>query len=77
VGLAGALSVVGYVVIQPKPGQISEDHRHLRRSQPSWNAGLLGGLVAVVVTPGLAKAQLIGIVLTWCWRALPAASQAF
>jgi ammonium transporter Rh len=63
-GLAGALSVVGYVLIQPKlDGALKITDTcgvHNLHGMP----GLLGGLVAVVVTPELAKAQLIGIFFT-------------
>jgi ammonium transporter Rh len=63
-GLAGALSVVGYVVIQPKLDKVLKITDTCGVHNLHGMPGLLGGLVAVVVTPGLAKAQLIGIVFT-------------
>ena len=61
--LAGTLCVVGYVVVQPRiqsPLKIVDTCGvHNLHGMP----GLLGGLIAVLVVPGIAKAQLVGIAL--------------
>jgi ammonium transporter Rh len=62
--LAGTLSVVGYVVVQPKLdaalGIVDTCGVHNLHGMP----GLLGGLAAIVVIPGIAGAQLAGIAFT-------------
>lgn len=63
-GLAGALSVVGYVLIQPKLDKALKITDTCGVHNLHGMPGLLGGLIAVVVTPDIAKAQLVGIVCT-------------
>lgn len=62
--LAGALCVIGYNVIQPKLlsrfKQLDSCGVHNLHGMP----GLLGGLIAILVVPGAAAAQLIGIAFT-------------
>ncbi|HEX2951343.1 MAG TPA: ammonium transporter [Armatimonadota bacterium] len=62
--LAGTLCTIGYVFIQPK----LEAKLHLVDTCGVHNLhgmpGLLGGLIAIVVVPGIATPQLIGIVIT-------------
>ncbi|TXI21387.1 MAG: ammonium transporter [Nitrosomonas sp.] len=62
--LAGALSVIGYVFIQPwlesKLKLIDTCGVHNLHGMP----GLLGGLSAIVVVPGIAVVQLTGIGIT-------------
>ena len=62
--LAGSLSVVGYVLVQPKLdaalGIVDTCGVHNLHGMP----GLLGGLAALVVIPGIAVAQLAGIAFT-------------
>jgi ammonium transporter Rh len=65
VGLAaGTLCVVGYSVIQPRLDKslkiVDTCGVHNLHGMP----GLLGGLVAALVVPGVAKAQLLGILFT-------------
>jgi ammonium transporter Rh len=65
IGLAaGALCVVGYVVIQPKLqkklGLVDTCGVHNLHGMP----GLLGGIMAIFVVPGIAAAQLTGIAFT-------------
>jgi ammonium transporter Rh len=61
---AGAICVLGYVYVQPwlleKTKLADTCGVHNLHGMP----GLLGGLVAIVVFPGVAKAQLIGIATT-------------
>jgi ammonium transporter Rh len=62
--LAGALCVIGYVFIQPALEMrlkiIDTCGVHNLHGMP----GLLGGLIVLLVVPGVAKAQLIGIAIT-------------
>lgn len=62
--LAGALSVIGFVFIQPmlesKIKLIDTCGVHNLHGMP----GLLGGLIAIVVVPGVVGVQLVGIVMT-------------
>jgi ammonium transporter Rh len=62
--LAGAICVVGYTVIQPKLQKalkmVDTCGVHNLHGMP----GLLGGIIAIFVVPGAAKAQIIGIVFT-------------
>ncbi|HTJ55557.1 MAG TPA: ammonium transporter, partial [Nitrosospira sp.] len=62
--LAGAVSVIGYVFIQPaletRIKLIDTCGVHNLHGMP----GLLGALVAIFVVPGIAAAQLIGIVFS-------------
>lgn len=62
--LAGALSVIGYVFIQPmlesKIKLVDTCGVHNLHGMP----GLLGGLMAIIVVPGVAGVQLVGIAMT-------------
>jgi ammonium transporter Rh len=62
--LAGAVSVIGYVFIQPRLEArfkiIDTCGVHNLHGMP----GLLGALTAIVVVPGIAAAQLIGIIFS-------------
>jgi ammonium transporter Rh len=62
--VAGALCVFGYAVVQPKLQNafkiVDTCGVHNLHGMP----GLLGGLAAIFVIPGIAKAQLAGIVCT-------------
>ena len=62
--LAGALSVIGYVFIQPmlesKIKLVDTCGVHNLHGMP----GLLGGLMAIIVVPGVAAVQLVGITMT-------------
>jgi len=62
--VAGTLCVVGYVLVQPRLqatlGLVDTCGVHNLHGMP----GLLGGLVAILVVPSSAMAQLIGIVTT-------------
>jgi ammonium transporter Rh len=62
--LAGTLCVVGYTLIQPRLDKalkiVDTCGVHNLHGMP----GLLGGLTAAIVVPGVAKAQLIGIACT-------------
>lgn len=62
--LAGAICVLGYVFVQPwiqaRLNIVDTCGVHNLHGMP----GLMGGLVAVLVVPGIAKAQLTGIVVT-------------
>lgn len=62
--LAGALSVVGYVIVQPKLDSFLKITDTCGVHNLHGMPGLLGGLIAVAVTPDVAKAQLIGIAFT-------------
>jgi ammonium transporter Rh len=63
-GLAGTLSVVGYVLVQPRLDRalrvVDTCGVHNLHGMP----GLLGGLVVIVLVPGIATAQLVGIAFT-------------
>ncbi|MDR0884897.1 MAG: ammonium transporter [Clostridiales Family XIII bacterium] len=62
--LAGGLCVVGYAVIQSKLEKnlkiLDTCGVHNLHGMP----GLLGGLAAIVIVPGIAKAQIVGILFT-------------
>jgi ammonium transporter Rh len=62
--LAGSLCVVGYALIQPRLDArlkiVDTCGVHNLHGMP----GLLGGLAAALIVPGIAKAQLIGIGFT-------------
>ena len=62
--VAGAICVLGYAVIQPKLQQalkvVDTCGVHNLHGMP----GLFGGLTAILVVPGIARAQLIGIAVT-------------
>jgi ammonium transporter Rh len=62
--LAGIICVVGYAFIQPalqtKLKKVDTCGVHNLHGMP----GLLGGIVAIFVVPGIARAQITGIVIT-------------
>jgi len=62
--LAGTLGVVGYVFVQPalesKFKMVDTCGVHNLHGMP----GLMGGLIAIAVVPGIAVAQAIGIIFT-------------
>jgi ammonium transporter Rh len=62
--LAGTLCVFGYVVVQPRLQArfrlVDTCGVHNLHGMP----GLLGGFIAVLVVPGIASAQLLGILVT-------------
>ncbi|AFV06120.1 Ammonium transporter [Dehalobacter sp. CF] len=62
--LAGALSVVGFVLIQPRLQSslkiVDTCGVHNLHGMP----GLLGGIIAIFVVPGIARAQITGILFT-------------
>ena len=61
---AGALCVLGYAVIQAKIRNVFKVVDTCGVHNLHGMPGLLGGLVAILVIPGIAKAQLIGIAVT-------------
>ena len=62
--LAGAICVLGYFVVQTKLRALLKGVDTCGVHNLHGMPGLLGGLVAVFVIPGIARAQLIGIVFT-------------
>lgn len=62
--LAGALCVMGYVIIQPKLQALLKIVDTCGVHNLHGMPGLFGGLVAILVVPGIAKAQLAGIAFT-------------
>ncbi len=62
--LAGALCVLGYVVIQPRLQRLLKNVDTCGVHNLHGMPGLLGGIIAIFVVPGIAQAQLIGIVFT-------------
>jgi ammonium transporter Rh len=62
--LAGTICVIGYVVIQPRLQKmlklVDTCGVHNLHGMP----GLLGGLIAIFVVPGIAVTQLVGIAFT-------------
>jgi ammonium transporter Rh len=62
--LAGALCVTGYVVIQPRLQALMKTMDTCGVHNLHGMPGLLGGLVAAFVVPGIAKTQLIGMLIT-------------
>ncbi len=62
--VAGALCVFGYAVVQAKIKNTCKIMDTCGVHNLHGMPGLFGGLVAVVVIPGIAKAQLIGIAFT-------------
>ena len=62
--LAGALCVAGYVFIQPKLDCMAKIIDTCGVHNLHGMPGLLGGLVAIFVVPGIAMAQITGIVVT-------------
>jgi ammonium transporter Rh len=62
--LAGAICVIGYVVIQPKLQSLLKLVDTCGVHNLHGMPGLLGGMIAMIVVPGICKAQLTGIVVT-------------
>jgi ammonium transporter Rh len=62
--LAGALCVVGYSVIQARLQKMFKIVDTCGVHNLHGMPGLLGGLAAIAVIPGIAKAQLVGILVT-------------
>jgi ammonium transporter Rh len=62
--LAGALCVVGYVIIQPKLQSILKGVDTCGVHNLHGMPGLLGGIIAILIVPGILKAQVIGILIT-------------
>jgi len=62
--LAGAICVIGYVVIQPKLQSMLKIVDTCGVHNLHGMPGLLGGLIAIMVVPGIATAQLTGIAIT-------------
>jgi ammonium transporter Rh len=62
--VAGALCVLGYAVIQAKIRNVFKIVDTCGVHNLHGMPGLLGGLVAILVIPGIARAQLIGIAFT-------------
>jgi ammonium transporter Rh len=62
--LAGSLCVAGYALIQPRLDRalriVDTCGVHNLHGMP----GLVGGLIAILLVPGIAKAQLVGIAIT-------------
>jgi ammonium transporter Rh len=62
--LAGALCVIGYTVIQPRMQKLLKMVDTCGVHNLHGMPGLLGGIAAIFVVPGAAKAQIIGIIFT-------------
>ncbi len=62
--VAGALCVFGYAVVQARIKNVFKLVDTCGVHNLHGMPGLFGGLAAIVVVPGIAKAQLIGIVFT-------------
>ncbi len=62
--LAGVICVIGYVVIQPRLQALFKIVDTCGVHNLHGMPGLLGGIVAIFVVPGIAVAQLSGIVVT-------------
>lgn len=62
--LAGSLCVVGYVIIQPKLQGLLKIVDTCGVHNLHGMPGLLGGIIAIFAVPGVAKAQLVGIIFT-------------
>ena len=62
--VAGAICSVGYAIIQPTLQKLLRSVDTCGVHNLHGMPGLLGGLIAVVIIPGIAKPQLIGIAVT-------------
>jgi ammonium transporter Rh len=62
--LAGAICVIGYALIQPRFESVLKMVDTCGVHNLHGMPGLLGGLVAIFIVPGIAKAQLSGIIVT-------------
>ncbi len=62
--LAGAICVIGYTVIQPRIQSLLKIVDTCGVHNLHGMPGLLGGIIAIIVVPGAAKAQVAGIVFT-------------
>jgi ammonium transporter Rh len=62
--IAGFVCVVGYVFIQPALQKIMKSVDTCGVHNLHGMPGIVGGLVAVFAVPGIAKAQIVGIVFT-------------
>ena len=62
--VAGAICVVGYTIIQPALQKLLKSVDTCGVHNLHGMPGLFGGVVAIFVVPGIAKAQLAGIVVT-------------
>jgi ammonium transporter Rh len=61
---AGALCVIGYVIVQPKLQSLLKNVDTCGVHNLHGMPGLFGGIIAIFVVPGIAKAQVTGIVFT-------------
>jgi ammonium transporter Rh len=62
--VAGAICVVGYAVIQPALQKLLKSVDTCGVHNLHGMPGLFGGVAAIFVVPGIAKAQIVGIVVT-------------
>jgi ammonium transporter Rh len=62
--LAGVISVVGYTLIQPRMQSLLKMIDTCGVHNLHGMPGLFGGIVAIFVVPGIAKAQVSGILVT-------------
>jgi ammonium transporter Rh len=62
--LAGAICVIGYAVVQPRLQSLLRMVDTCGVHNLHGMPGLLGGIIAIAVVPGIAKAQVTGIVVT-------------
>ena len=62
--LAGAICVIGYVAIQPRLQTLLKGVDTCGVHNLHGMPGLVGGIIAIFAVPGIAKAQLVGIVVT-------------
>jgi ammonium transporter Rh len=62
--LAGAVCVVGYALIQPRLQSLLKMIDTCGVHNLHGMPGLLGGIIAIIIVPGIAKAQVSGILVT-------------
>ena len=62
--VAGAICVVGYTIIQPKLQKLLRSVDTCGVHNLHGMPGVFGGVIAIFIVPGIAKAQLAGIVVT-------------